>query len=422
MTMNANVTPLAAPSVRKESIQATRHRTLARWLRRGAALSVALALLGFIVYAWVPKPIAVDVVTARRGSMRVTVDEVGKTRVKDRYAVSAPLTGSVERIVLRPGDEVKAGQVLAHLLSTEPPLLDARTRAQSEARVATATANRLQALAAVERAQTAAEHAGHDLENAERLAKSGAVSSEDAEHARVDKRLRDEELASARFALQVTDHELEVARLALRRSGRAKNDETIDIVSPVAGRVLRVIQESAGVVQGGAPLVEVGDPTALEIVSDVLTTDAVNVHSAARVAIERWGGDHALQGHVRTIEPSAFTRVSALGVEEQRVHVVVDLDDPQDAWAALGDGFRVELRIVTWEGANVLAIPSSAAFRRGDGWAAFVASEGVARVRPITPGRRNAADVQVLMGIDEGARVLVHPTDRVEDGVRIEAQ
>lgn len=420
--MNANVAHAGSTASNKKTLEVARHRTMLRWLRRAGGILVALVLVGFIAYAWMPKPVAVDVVTARRGPMRVTVDEVGKTRVKDRYVVSAPLTGSVARIELRPGDTVQVGQVLAHILPTEPPLLDARTRAQGEAQVATAEANRSQARSAVERAETAADHAAHDAENIERLVKSGSVGTEEAEHVRVEKRLRDEELASAKFAVQVADHELDVARLAVRRASGNVKDEAIDAVSPVSGRVLRVIQESAGVVQAGTPLVEVGDPSALEIVSDVLTTDAVNVRSGARVVVERWGGDHPLRAHVRTVEPSAFTRVSALGVEEQRVHVVVDLDDAHDTWAALGDGFRVELRIVTWEGESVLTVPSSASFRRGEQWAVFVAADGVARVRTIMPGRRNAAEVEVASGIDEGARVLVHPTDRVVDGVRIEAE
>jgi HlyD family secretion protein len=351
--------------------------------------------------------------------MKVTVDSVGRTRVKDRYVISAPLMANLARIDLRPDDPVKPGDILARLSPAAPPLLDARARAETGARVAAASAAEMQARASVERAKVAADQSKHDLEQSQKLATSGAISSDALDRARLEQRLRAHELASSEFAVQVATHELDVTRTALRRFGTRQSGDELILTSPISGRILKIMQPNAAIVQAGAPLLEVGDPTALEIVSEVLTGDAVHVRRDARVTIERWGGDAPLTGHVVLVEPSAFTRLSALGVEEQRVNVVIEIDDPMEKWARLGDGYRVETRIVTWESDGVLYIPASAAFRRGDGWAVFENDGDVARLRNIVLGQRGDADVQVLSGLGEGARVIVHPSERIADGVRI---
>jgi HlyD family secretion protein len=276
----------------------------------------------------------------------------------------------------------------------------------------------MQAKASLERAKVAAAQAKRDLALNERLASEGAVAVEALERSRLEARLRAEELSSAEFAVQVATHEFGVTRAALKRFGAPQAGEELILRSPISGRVLKVMQPNAAVVQAGAQLVELGDPTALEIVGEVLTSDAVHIRRDARVTVERWGGDSPLAGHVLLVEPSAFTRVSALGVEEQRVNVVIEIDEPWEKWSRLGDGYRVETRIVVWEAEGVLSVPASAAFRQGEGWAVFENDAGRARLRPIELGRRSDTDVQVLSGLREGNAVIVHPSERVADGAR----
>jgi HlyD family secretion protein len=231
------------------------------------------------------------------------------------------------------------------------------------------------------------------------------------------------EASSARFAEKVAAEDVRVARVTLGRGdGSVRRDRHIDVLSPVSGRVLRVHQKSAGVVAAGTPLVEVGDPHALEVVVDLLTTDAVRVAPGTSVAIDGWGGDHPVTGRVRLVEPSAFTRPSALGVDEQRVNVVIALTDPPESWAALGDGYRVEARLVLWKGDDVLTVPHGAVFRHGAGWAAFRVEDGVARLGPVTIGHRGDTEVEITSGLSPSSVVAVHPGDRVKDGVRVEAR
>jgi HlyD family secretion protein len=392
-----------------------------RWVRRALIGLVAVGLAAALVVAAWPKPLPIEVVAVREGTLRVTVDEAGKTRVRDRYVVSAPLAGDLGRIELHPGDPVEQGAVLARLVPASPPLLDPRMRAEAKARIATTQAAAEQARSAVLRAELASRHARDDRAQFEELVAHGTVSRDAAAHAEFEARLRAEELASARFGASMAAHEVEMARTALERYGEAsgKTREEFRIPSPAAGRVLRVLSASAGVVQTGTPLLELGDPAALEVVVDVLTADAVRIAPRARVTLDRWGGAEPLAGHVRLVEPSAFTRISALGVEEQRVSVIIDLDDPRDRWSLLGDGYRVEASIVTWEESNVVTVPSSAVFRRGDGWAVFAVDAGHAWLRPVDIGHRGSTDVQIVRGVAVGERLIVHPSDLVSDGSRV---
>jgi HlyD family secretion protein len=266
----------------------------------------------------------------------------------------------------------------------------------------------------------ALEDAKRDLDKVKKLASTGTLSPETLEHAQLELRLREEELASARFATQVAGSEIAAARaaLGLLDPNAAKRLDAIAVPSPVKGRVLRVLHPDAGVVAPGTPLVEVGDPTALEFVVDVLTSDATRIKPGAKTTLEAWGGA-PLASHVRRVEPSAITRVSALGVEEQRVSVVVDLDAPREEWAALGDGWRAEAKILVWQKDDALVVPGGALFRKGDGWAAYVDAAGRAELRSVTPGERSATEVEVTAGLAEGERVLVHPGERVVVGVRL---
>jgi HlyD family secretion protein len=251
---------------------------------------------------------------------------------------------------------------------------------------------------------------------------SGAATRQSLDQSDFEARIRAEELASARFAVKVASEQLRVAQAALGRDGGRGRDHHVDVLAPVSGRVLRVQQKSAGVVQSGAPLLEIGDPAALEVVVDFLTTDAVRVRSGTPALIEGWGGAEPLKGRVRRVEPSAFTRQSALGVDEQRVNVVIALTDPRERWAVLGDAYRVEARLVLWRSDNVLQVPQGAVFRRGDAWAVFRLDGGVARLATVTIGHRSDTNVEVLSGLDPGAKVAVHPGDRVKDGARVEVR
>jgi HlyD family secretion protein len=383
-----------------------------------------LALVALVVYAFLPKPIAVDIAPVTRGAMRLTIDEDGRTRVKERYVVSAPLSGRLQRITLKAGDEVRAGNsLIATIEPVDPMLLDERTRAQAEARVKAADSARAQAAAILERAKAAHTLAKTELERVRQLVAEKIATQRELDNAIAIERAAAEELKAAQFAAQIAEFELEQAKAVLMtarpRSTQESENAKFEIHSPVNGRVLRVLQESATVVQPGTPLVAVGDPTDLEVEVDVLSADAVKIPANAKVILEHWGGERPLTGRVRRVEPAAFTKISALGVEEQRVWVIIDLTDPPEMRANLGDGYRLEARVVIWENDNVLKVPSGALFRAGKSWAVFVAKGRKAALRQITIGRNNGLEAEVLAGLSEGDRVIVHPSDKIRDGVSI---
>jgi HlyD family secretion protein len=388
------------------------------WLRRGLWTGALLAAGLMLVRAWLPDPIPVDLASAERGALTVSIDEDARTRVKDRYLISAPLAARVERIELRPGDRVTAGQVLANLVPLEPPMLDARTREQASAQLAAAGAARQRAYVEVQRAGAAADFAQKELTRQHALQTGGAIAERAMEEAELQTRTATNALTSAQFAAKVSDHEFEMARVvALERGserGAGRAQERFAIRAPLDGQVLKVLQESAGAVQPGAPLLEVGDLGALEIVADLLTSDAVHVAPGARAELERWGGERPLRAHVRSVEPSAFTRISALGVEEQRVHVLLELDSSRSEWAALGDGYLALVKITTWHADDVLSIPASAVFRHGERWASFQVIDGRAQLAPLELGAHNQDRVEVRRGLPAGAQVIVHPSDRVK--------
>lgn len=399
-----------------------RRRSLAKRARQGLLFALIFAAAGAAIYALRPRPVAVDVARASRGPLVVAIEETGATRVKDRFVVSSPATGTVSRLSLEPGDAVKEGDTLAELAPATSPLLDERSRAEAEARLGASVAAEGQARSQVERATAAKQHAEQELERMKKLADAGAIPTDTLEQAEFEARMRSDELASALFAAKVASEEVRVAHVPLEGTRRDAKDRHVDVFAPISGSVLRVHQKSAGVVTAGAPLVEVGDPAALEVVVDLLTTDAVHVKPGTPAVIQGWGGDGPLAGRVRLVEPSAFTRLSALGVEEQRVNVVVAITDPHDKWAGLADGFSVEVRFVLWESQSVLGVPVGAVFRHGDGWATYRIDAGVSRLVPVELGHRGDSQVEVISGLSEGAEVAVHPGDRVKDGARVEAR
>jgi len=392
---------------------------MSKRLRRILLVAGALAVVGLIVVAFLPKPVPVELAAVIGGPMRVTVDEEGKTRVKERYLVSAPLVGRLRRIELHAGDPVKAGKtVLASIEPADPALLDARARGETEARVRAAEASRRRAAAELAQARVVEQQAQKELARARGLAARHDIPEKALERAELDAQTAVQAVAAAESAVQIADYELEIARAALVHTHEG-GGRSLVLRSPIDGAVLRVVQESAGLVSAGTPLLEVADPSNLEIVVDLLSADAVQVKAGFKVIIENWGGEKPLRGRVRRVEPSGFTKVSALGIEEQRVNVIIDFLDPREAWASLGDGYRVETRTIIWEKDHALKAPASAVFPQGEGWAVFVASGGRAVLRPVQIGRRNGLEAEVLDGLVANEMVIVHPSDKVAEGVAV---
>lgn len=383
------------------------------WLiAAGVALLLAIAL-------W-PRATEVDLAKVTEGQLRVTVDEEGETRVRDRYVVSAPAAGELGRIELEPGDPVEGGRtVVARLRPSAPTPLDARTRAESSAVAEAAEAALERARAERERAAAVADRAQQRHERLQRLWESRSVTRDALEAQEADARTARAALDAAERAVDQARHELEAARARLVQGTPDPQTGELTLVASVDGVVLRRHHESQTVVAAGEPLLDVGDPGRLEIVSDLLSSEAVRVAPGDAVLIEHWGGDGTLRGRVRHVEPAGFLKVSALGVEEQRVNVVVDLEDPENAYARLGDAYRVEVRIVTWERDAVVKAPVGALFRRSEDWAVFVDDGGRARLRTLEIGRRNSEEAQVLKGLGAGDRVVLYPPDTLEDGARI---
>jgi len=385
------------------------------------ALVVVVAAIAFALR---PQPVPADFATVGRGSLRVTIDEEGETRVRNRFVVSAPVTGRVLRIDLEPGDRVVAGEtVIASVQPASPPLLDARTRAEAAARVSAAESALEEARAARDRTRTERDLALSDLERQRELDEGGLVSEERLETAETTARAREDALRAAESAVHTAESQLQAARaVLLDPDGRREQGPPVVVQAPVTGVVLRRIRESEAIVPAGESLVEIGDPGNLEIVSDLLSTDAVRIREGLPVLIEGWGGDETLRGVVRRVEPSGFTKISALGVEEQRVNVLIDFTDPATAWEALGDGYRVEVRVIVWEGEDVLKVETSSLFRLGDEWTVYVVEDGRATRRPVTVGHRNGFEAEILAGLEAGEQIILHPGDAVENGVAVVAR
>jgi HlyD family secretion protein len=374
----------------------------------GALVTVAL---------W-PSTLPVDTGVVTRGALAVTIDEEGKTRVRDRYVVSAPLTGRVLRIDLEPGDRMSKGQVVARIRAEAPPLLDARSRAEAQASVDSARATLGRARAEEDRARASLAQVQRDLERARDLASAQLVSQQDLDAREAAVKTAQESANAAGFAVRAANSDLIRAQARLEPAP-VDSERVVTVAAPAAGVILKRLRESESVVPAGEPLLEIGDPANLEIVADLLSTDAVRVMPGARARIEQWGGQKALDAKVRLIEPSGFTKISALGVEEQRVNVVLDFTDPVAAWAALGDAYRVEVRIVTWESSSVLQVPTSALFRVGDDWAVYLVEGDRARQAIVQIGHQTGQQAEVLGGVPAGTRVVLHPGDTLVDGARV---
>jgi HlyD family secretion protein len=401
--------------------------TNGRFLRWLVVAIAATAVVSWLVYNWYRPTTVVDVATVGFGPMEVTIEEDGKTRIKDRYVVSSPLMGKLVRIALEPGDVVIAKQTIAATIRpTEPSLLDTRQKLQAQAREKAAQL-------AVEQAKSREAQIRPLLDLAERtygrLSKLGtSVSQQDLQVAEAEYRSQTQAISVATLATQIAEFELQQAQAALVHvssdGSEDSNAETTDflVYSPIDGKVLRVLQESSAIVQPGTPLLEMGDPNNLEIEVDVLSNQAVRISAGNRVLIEHWGGDQPLHGVVRRVEPAGFTKISALGVEEQRVNVIIDLLEPPAQRPTLGDGYRVEAQIAIWQADNILQVPSSALFRTQADWSVFVVQNGVLQVRTIEISHRNRQFAEVTSGLKENEVVVLHPTDQLKQGTRVKHQ
>jgi HlyD family secretion protein len=391
-----------------------------RLLVNRRVLGFAAVIAGLLTVILWPTAVQVDVAAVSRGPLVVTVDEEGVTRVRDRFVVSAPVSGRVLRIELEPGDCVTRGQVVARVRAEAPPLLDARTRTEAEAIVESARAALGRARAEEQRARATLEQARRDLARVGSLAKDRVIAKQEFEAYESNVHVAQETANAAEFAVRAATSELQRAEARLAPTRPEAPGRVVNVMAPVDGVVLKRVRESETVVPAGDPLIEIGDPGQLEIVADLLSTDAVRVKVGASAVVEHWGGDTPLEARVRRIEPAGFMKISALGVEEQRVNVVLDFIDPSPgARAVLGDGYRVEVRVVIWESSSVMRVPTSALFRHGEKWAVYMVDGGRARRTVVEVGRQTGQAAEVTAGLAEGTRVILHPGDTLVDGARV---
>ncbi|MBY3095150.1 HlyD family efflux transporter periplasmic adaptor subunit [Rhizobium laguerreae] len=395
------------------------------WIKQivGAAALGAL-VAGAVWFAW-PQPIAVDIATVAKGPMEVTVEDEARTRVRHIYTVSAPIAGKVLRISppRHVGDHVTADEtVVAVMQPTVPSFHDVRTHEELQAALAAADAAMTLAEAEIRRIDASLGFARTDLQRASALAQTGAGSRRTLDQATLEVETNEAALASAKAELEVRRNERGSVAARLSEPSEASSQSgrgcCIQLRTPVTGRVLKIIQESAGVVPAGAPLIEIGDPLDLEIVADLLSTDAVKIQPGSPVQIDGWGGP-PIQGRVVRVDPAGFVKISSLGIEEQRVRTTIDFIDPPEKWSSLGHDYRVIVHVGIWKAEDAVTVPVAALFRKGDNWAVFAAKDGRARTIVVEIGRRNSQVADVQSGLVAGDRVVLHPSDRIADGVAI---
>lgn len=386
-----------------------------------------VVLLGGITWLAMRSPTQLaSIGTVTRGPLEVVLQEEGKTRIKQRYVIAAPVAGTVRRIALQPGDAVQAGQTLAEIDAAASSLLDPRARSQAQADVRSAQAQLDAARKHSSAALASQRLAQADWQRAQSLHPSGAISKQELDQARTRHDAAQAEWGVARADEQAASARLAAARALLQEEGRAaegtdSTGKVLSVTAPAAGRILKRPIESSMPVAMGQTLMEVGDPSQLEIEVEVLSGDAVRLAAGMPARISRWGGEGALQAKVARVEPGGFTKVSALGVEEQRTRVILDLESPQQQWAALGDGYRVEVEFIVQRADNVLQVPANALFRLGDGWATYRLVNGKAQRTPVQIGMRSALAAEVKSGLEQDQSVIIQPDERIGDGTRIQA-
>lgn len=391
-----------------------------RHLLTAAALLAFLAALGWAFY---PKPIAVDVAEIRTGHFERRIEEDGRTRLRERFVVSAPVAGRLARVSLREGDTVQQGQIVASLWPATPALLDERRVGEQREQIAAAEAGVQRARAGVARSEAVLAQAEADLQRNEKLAGRGFISTNQVETARLAAQLRRRELEAAREEMKATQHQLAQLQVALRQAGGREPlaNRPLPVRSPVAGKVLRLRQQSEAVLAAGTPLLELGDPAAMEVLVDLLTEDAARVQPGAVAELMNWGGPDTLEARVRLVEPSAFTKVSALGVEEQRVNVLLDIVSPHGRWQALGDNYKVDVSIPVLASEDATMVPVGCLFPRGSRQALFVSDGGRARLHEVELVARNGRDAWIRTTLKPGTRVIAYPPAALRDGDRVRA-
>jgi len=393
--------------------------------RRILVIAVGLIVLIAVGYGFLPKPVSVEVATAARGPLRVTVEEEGRTQVKERFVVSAPIPGYLHRIALDVGDTVRKGDRVAALQPLGSTALYPRSRAEAEAAVTAARAALESAREQARAAAADAEYAGEREKRMARLAAQGFVSKDDLDQAEAASKKAAATRLSADAAVSAAQADLEQAQSVLRYAVVGAGEdarEAVIVRSPVSGAILKIRRQSEGIVGNGDPLLDIGNPRSLEVKAEVLSADAVKLRKGTRVIFERWGGERPLEGRVRVIEPAGFTKVSSLGVEEQRVNVIVDLTSHVAVWQRLGDGYRLDATFIVWEGRDVLQVPASALFRRGEGWALFAVANRRAKLLDVEVGRRSGIAAEIVKGIAEGALVVTNPDDTIRDGAKVKVR
>jgi len=388
-----------------------------------AGIGIAAALV-LAVWSMVPRPVPVEIATVTKGKFVATVDEDGKTRIREHYMVAALLPGRLTRVRLKAGDSVKADDVVATIMPSPSPFLDPRSRREAEERLGAAEAARERTKAMVERARAQSVQAENDLDRTRALAQRGVSTAQALERAQTAMRVAERDLRAAEFQDHAAAHEVNQAKALLERYRNAGDvaPDRWNVTAPVSGLVLKVAQEGETIVQSGTPILEIGDPLDLEIVVDVLSTDAVEIHPGADVVIEHWGGPGVLAGRVRRVEPAAFTKISTLGVEEQRVNVLIDVISPPKDWAGLGDAYQVDTRITVFSRDDATIVPTGALFRTGEDWNVYVVNDGRAERRAVTLLRRSGRFAATTAGLRSGEQVVIYPSDRVASGVRIEVR
>jgi HlyD family secretion protein len=387
-----------------------------------AIIAITVLIIALLVWGFWPRPILVEAVTVKRAPMSVTIEEEGRTRVVDRYVIAAPVDGVTCRLDLNVGDSIEQGQTLLFISPLESQVLDPRSRAEATARVARAQSALQAAEEEARAADVAANFASNELKRLRPLADKGLISREAFDKAEMEVLTTSARKRSADFNVDVARYELEAARSVLKYSAATDNStptERVPVRSPIDGHIIKVSHECEGPVRTGDPLLEVADTSILEVEVDVLSADAVKIKAGMKVLFERWGGEEPLHGVVRNVEPVGFTKISALGVEEQRVLVIVDFTSPTEQWQRLGDGYRVEASFILWQDDDVLQVPASSLFRYRGEWALFVVEGKRARQRTVRIGQRNGLVAQILSGVQEGDIVINHPNDAVENEKRV---
>lgn len=390
-----------------------------RWL---IISGIVAAVVLLIVYGFLPKPVNVVTSNVKRGMFADVVEEEGKTRVKERFVISAPVAGYMRRVMLDAGDAVKKGQVVVELEPLRSVVLDPRSRAEAEAAVSAAEAALKAAEENLKAAVAEAQYAASNLDRIQDLFKESLVSQDKLDNAEREAKRTEAIRLSSEADVRVARFELDKAKSALHYSAAERGtsgNHIVTVRSPSDGRVLKLHRESEGTVTAGEPLIDIGDPSYLEVKVEVLSDSAVRISPGTRVIFERWGGQFPLEGIVRTVEPEAFTKISSLGVEEQRVLVIADFTSTPENLLELGDGYRVEARFIIWEGKDILQVPANALFRKDSAWSVFTVDNGRARERNVNIGHQNGLAAEILSGLNEGEEVILYPDESIRDGAKV---